>query len=86
MEKPKYQNYRICFENGNPFTGKEIYELNKYCQCADCRYRQTTKRTPSNSIVITTKDISKVDEIADYLKNWSCEDGRKQLDTVYLKY
>jgi hypothetical protein len=85
MEKPKYKNYRVCYENGNAKTGKEIYELHKYCACSDCRYRQDSKRTPVNAITITTMDISKVDEIAEFLKNWSCEDGTKQLDTIYSR-
>jgi hypothetical protein len=86
MKKPKYQNYRVCYDNGNSVTGKKIYELYKYCRCADCTYRQSRSRTPANQVTVNTKDISKVDEIAEFLKNWSCEDGRKSLEIVYLKF
>jgi len=86
IEKPKYQNYRVCYDNGNSTTGTKIYELNKYCKCPECLYRQRIRRTPANSITVTTKDISKVDEAAEFLKNWICEDGKKQLEIVYLKF
>jgi hypothetical protein len=86
MQKPKCKNYRICYENGNPVTGKKIYELHKYCTCPDCQNRQQIKRTPANSVTITTKDISKVDEVAEFLKNWTCEDGRRHLKTVYFQF
>ena len=83
MQEPRY---RICYENGNPTTGKKIYELKKYCTCPECRYRQEIERTPSNSINITTEDIAKIDEIAEFLKKWTCENGKKQLETVYLEF
>ena len=86
MEKPKYPNYRVCYERGIPVEGKEIYELHKNCRCPDCRNRTALKREPVNSITATTKDISKVDEVAEFLKNWTCEDGTMLLKTVYLHF
>lgn len=85
--QPKYQNYRECydgrFEDGKFVKGQKLYELHKYCLCEDCRYRQSRYRTPANGITITTPDISKVDEIAESLKTWTCADGTKMLPTVY---
>ena len=86
MGNPKYQNYRVCYDNGNSATGVTIYELYKYCDCPDCRRRASWKREPANRVTDTTKNISKVDEVAEFLKNWSCTDGEKSLETVYLKF
>lgn len=86
MEEPKYKNYRVCYDNGNANTGKKLYELGKYCTCEDCLYRVQWKREPANGICITTEDISKVDEIAEFLKNWTCKDGKRRLERVYLKF
>ena len=84
--KPKYQNYRVCYENGNRLTGEKIYELYKYCKCEDCQRREQWSRTPANKVTASTRDISKVDEIAEFLSNWNCEDGTKSLDILYLKF
>ncbi|NFA60094.1 hypothetical protein EXM63_02545 [Clostridium botulinum] len=86
MEKPKYQNYRVCYENGNKVTGKEIYELYKYCDCQSCKNRATLKREPANRATATTKDISKVDEVAEFLKNWTCEDEKRNLEIAYFQF
>lgn len=85
MKEPKYKNYRVCYDNGNAKTGKKLYELDKYCDCEYCTYRFKMNREPSNRIVITTEDISKVDEIAEFLKNWKCEDGRTHVDPIFLR-
>jgi len=82
---PKYQNYRVCYENGNPVTGKEIYELYKYCDCEDCKNRtRFNKKEIANKITITTKDILKVDEVTEFLKNWKCKNGKIQLKIAYM--
>lgn len=86
MKKPEYKNYRVCYENGNSTTGKEIYELYKYCKCEDCQRRLQFKRESPNKATATTKDISKVDEVADFLKNWTCEDGKRRSEIVYFKF
>lgn len=86
MVEPKYKNYRVCYEGGNKITGEKIYELYKYCNCSGCQYRLKQLRQPSNRATVTTKDISKIDDIAAFLKNWTCEDGRRQLEIVYLKF
>lgn len=86
MEEPNYQNYRVCYENGNSATGNKIYELYKYCNCPNCEDRQQWTRTPANKATATTKDISKVDEVAEFLKNWTCENGKKHLEIVYFQF
>lgn len=82
---PKYRNVRVCYEGGNSVTGEKIYELKKYCKCSSCDYKLKHTRYPSNCITVTTKDTSKIDEIADFLKNWTCEDNGGQ-ERVYLKF
>jgi hypothetical protein len=86
QQKPKHQNYRICYDNGNSTTGKKIYELDKYCRCSGCSIRQTVKREPSNRAVVTTRDISKVANAAEFLKNWSCENGGISLEPIFFKF
>jgi hypothetical protein len=85
-QKPQHQNYRVCYEGGNSAIGEKIYELYKYCRCQGCSDRLTYKRVPNNSATASTKDISKVDEIAEFLKNWNCEDGQRQLEISYFKF
>lgn len=86
MGKPKYLNYRVCYENGNSVTGRKIYELYKYCNCPDCNNRKAWKREPPNRATATTKDISKVDEVAKFLKSWSCKDGKRYLEIAYFQF
>lgn len=86
MEKPKYQNYRVCYDNGNAATGKKSYELHKNCDCTDCKTRTAMRREPVNHATATTKDISKVDEVAEFLRNWTCADGKILLKRVYLNF
>jgi hypothetical protein len=86
MQKPKYQNYRVCYDNGNSVTGKKIYELYKYCNCPDCNNRKKWRREPSNRATATTKDISKVDEVAEFLENWTCEDGKRLLEIAFFQF
>ena len=83
MHNPRY---RICYANGNPTTGTKIYELYKYCKCEGCKYRLSAKREPSNYIAITTKDVSKVGEISDFLERWECKDGWIQVERTFLEW
>jgi len=80
------KNYRVCYENGNPVAGKEIYELHKLCTCSDCKDRKTLKKEPINCATATTKDISKVDEVVEFLKNWTCENGKIHLKIAYFQF
>jgi len=84
--KPKHTNYRVCYESGNPITGNEIYELQKLCKCQDCRDRANYRRGTVNRATATTRDISKVDEVAEFLKKWHCKDGKQQLKTAYFNF
>lgn len=87
MEKPKYQNYRVCYEKGISVAGNEIYELQKICKCSDCLTRRRKgKRETLNAATATTSDISKVDEVAEFLEKWTCEDGKRALATVYFQF
>ncbi len=86
MGKLIYKTPRTCYENGNPIAGKEIYELQAFCTCPDCQNRKSWKREPVNIATAATKDIFKVDEVAEFLKNWTCENGKKDLKTAYFKF
>ncbi|KEI84145.1 hypothetical protein N493_19860 (plasmid) [Clostridium botulinum B2 433] len=86
MGKPKYQNYRVCYEHGNKVTGKEIYELHKYCDCQFCKDRVAFKKNPANRATAITKDISKVDEVAEFLKNWTCGNSKMDLKISYFQF
>ncbi len=84
---PKYKNYRVCYEHGDPVNGQEIYELHKTCTCSACKTRvQLNKRHNPNCATATTKDLTKVDEVAEFLNNWTCENGNKWLPTVYFQF
>jgi hypothetical protein len=85
-QKQQHQNYRVCYEGGSSATGKKIYELYKYCDCSGCKDRLTYKRGTRNQATATTKDILKIDKVADFLKNWTCEDEKRELDNVYFKF
>lgn len=61
----------------------KIYELQKFCQCSECRTRQTMKRTPSNSATVYIKDLKNNQLAQDFLNNWTCENGSQMLPTVY---
>jgi hypothetical protein len=84
--KPKHLNYRVCYDSVNPNTRKKVYELYKYCICPDCNTRRERKREPNNCATANTEDISKVDGLAEFLKNWTCEDGKRYLETVRFKF
>jgi hypothetical protein len=86
MGKLIYKNPRTCYENGNSVTGKKIYELQAFCTCSDCQNRKSWKKEPTNIATATTKDISKVEEVSEFLKNWNCKDGKKWLETEYFKF
>ena len=81
----KYKNYRICYENGNPKTGQKIYELYKYCECSGCKFRWKNRKEVCNKITVTTTDIAKIDSIAEFLENWTCENGEIRLPIVYAE-
>jgi hypothetical protein len=80
------KNPRICYENGNSIKGKKIYEFQAFCTCSDCLSRKAWKNEPRNLITITIRDISKTDEAAEFLKKWTCENGKKFLKTAYFRF
>lgn len=79
--KPKYQNYRTC----KNLDGETLYELNKYCECEGCKKRYQYYRQPANRVCVTVKNLADVDNAASFLKDWSCDNGNKQLDILFLK-
>ena len=86
MGKLVYKNPRICYEGGNSVTGKKIYELHAFCTCTACQYRKEWRKEPRNGATATTKDISKINAVSEFLKNWTCEDGSRNLKTVYFQF
>lgn len=86
MTQPKYKDYRICYEGGNAKVGKKIYELKKMCKCEKCRWRVKFAQGTANCATATTKDVTKIDNVAEFLRNWTCEDGSISLQTAYFKF
>jgi hypothetical protein len=88
----KYQNYRICYENGNSKTGRKTYELYKYCKCEECQYNLKHKRLPPKRATAYTADSLKIDEVADFLNNWNCKQentevlSTQKLDITYFYF
>ena len=81
-----FKSPRICYEKGNPVVGKKIYEFQAFCTCVDCLNRKAWRSEPRNLATVTIKDISKIDEVAEFLKNWTCEDGKRDLKTAYFQF
>lgn len=62
--------------------------------CGKCRYRvELTKgystirqRECANEATVTTMDLQKRDEIIKFLENWTCDNGSKQIKTVYFRF
>ncbi|MDQ0494041.1 hypothetical protein [Paenibacillus brasilensis] len=81
MKTPKHSNYMVCYDK----TGEKRYGLYKYCDCADCKNRML-KREPVNWVSATTKEISKVDDVAEFLKKWTCDTEGRYVGVVFLKF
>ncbi len=77
---------RTCYENGNPVTGKKIYELHAFCDCVDCIARRACKKEPRNFATFTIKDNSEKTGISEFIKNWKCKDGTKHIKTEYFQF
>ena len=78
--------YRVCYTpNGNSKTDTKVYELQKYCTCENCKIRTSIRREPVNRGVVTTKDFSKINEAADFLEKWTCNDGKRLLEPSFYK-
>lgn len=78
---------RVCYEGGNPVKGRKIYELHASCTCEKCEWRtKHLKKQFPNEATASTIDAEKVEEVKQFLKNWVCEDGSKELKTVYFKF
>ena len=76
---------RVCYENGNPATGKKVYELHKICDCEYCK-KKFYPRKRRNSVTATTKDENKIPEIKEFLKMWKCKDKTKDIPTEYFSF
>lgn len=84
--KPKYQNYRVCYSSQfMGVKGKEIYELTQHCHCGSCVNRERYTRGAWNCATASTKDISKIDEIHEFLKNWVCGSD-SPIKTTYFNF
>lgn len=83
--KGKNIAYRVCHEGGNAVTGAKIYELYGICECSECLSRRRLTGTLRNQATATTKDISKITEVHEFLKEWRCADGTNQLKTEYFE-
>lgn len=86
MEKPKCQDYRVCYDNLDRSIANKLYGLYKYCKCEACQTRFKMKRLPPNWASATTPDITKIDEVADFLENWICGTDTWIRSPVILKF
>jgi hypothetical protein len=78
---------RVCYEGGNSAKGLKIYELHAACTCEKCEYRaKHLRRSIPNDATATTIDIDKIKEVKEFLNGWTCEDGSRELKTVYFKF
>ncbi len=79
-----YEIVMECYENGNPKTGRKIYQLKKMCDCGDCAIRRKlTSSGARNCIMISTMDKTKIEGMIEYLRNWVCSDGTIWQKTIY---
>jgi len=82
----KGKHFRICYPLGlMGVKGNEIYELEKYCQCRYCKTRRSYNREPANTLIASTTDILKLNDIADFVNDWTCGNER-QLERLYVKF
>lgn len=81
----KAAKVRVCYENGNPKTGKKVYELTKLCHCSDCLQRNRYQKGTLNQATATTSDVSKIDMVAEYLEAWRCK-KKEASKTEYLEF
>ena len=77
---------RICYENGNPVTGKKIYEMHKSCECGPCRRRVNWRTGYANCATATTQDVKKIGEVLRFLDNWTCKKSEGQLKPEYFSF
>lgn len=82
----KRYSVRICYENGNAENGKKIYEMQKICQCEDCRNRVKWRNDIANCATVTTRDKEKIEEALHFLENWTCKNGKIHLKTEYIQF
>lgn len=82
---PKHQNYRVCYDNWDRTKATEVYVQTKHCDCPSCKDRML-RREPVNWVSTSTKDISKVDDVAEFLKTWTCNTAGKYVGLICLKF
>lgn len=85
MGELRYKDATICYENGSVKSGIKIYQLHAFCDCESCKNRYKFRAGMRNDATATTKDITKVDEVAEFLKNWKCN-FNKEISTMYFKF
>jgi len=77
--------FRICYKNGTPVKGKEIYESQKLCKCYNCVNRNRYNRGTWNQVTAWTKDIARLNDLADFLKGWECK-SETPIKTTYYDF
>lgn len=84
MKKPKHQNYSVCYDSWDRANAAKLYALYKYCDCPYCKDK-ILRREPVNWVSATTKEISKVDDVAEFLKKWTCGQ-KKYVGVIFMKF
>lgn len=77
---------RICYENGNPVTGRKIYEATQLCHCENCMNRFKWRKEALNCVTASTSDKNKIEEMLQFLDNWICKDGKRHMETEYFTF
>lgn len=77
---------RICYENGDKKHGKKIYELHKFCECDGCKSRFEHQHKPRNTVTVTVRNHNNMKNAKEFIENWTCKDGSRELPCEYHTY
>lgn len=56
--------------------GQTIYEISKWCNCENCRYRMAIRREPANYVYAVTYHKKNIDKLVQKIKEWVCNSDK----------
>jgi hypothetical protein len=77
---------RECYRNGIVKEQDKLYEFHVFCECDKCKWRYKYLKEPRNQLTITTDSKDKFNQIKEFIENWKCKDGDKNLPTEYIRF
>lgn len=86
MSKYFSSRVRVCYEHGDIRTGKKIYEAKQLCHCENCVNRFKWRNEVLNCVTASTYNKSKIEEMLQFLDNWTCKDGTKHIEIEYIHF